>query len=281
MKISYYFGIIIILAVLSVTVSAQIGIVDAHASQKPSIVVLGTYHFANPGLDAAKSTVDDVLKPARQAELEQLAALLGKYQPTKIVIEVETENQTKTQADYDKYLRGEYTLRRSEAEQIGFRLAKLLNHKTIYCEDWNKDPIGDISNYDYSEFADKNPKFKAFLQQHRNYVQKTVSENDAKLLKYSIAEQLKFLNQKENLDKSHASYFDYVRIGLGDQYVGANYLSHWYGRNMKIFANIIRITDSPADKILVIFGSGHAHLLNQFAMESGYFNVESPLKYLK
>ena len=50
---------------------------------------------------------------------------------------------------------------------------------------------------------------------------------------------------------------------------------------MKIFAHLIRITDSPGDRILVIYGAGHAKLLNQFAKESGYYDVESPLKYLK
>lgn len=278
---AYNFGIIILLVTLSLTVSAQIGIVDAHAQQKPGFVVLGSYHFANPGLDVAKSTVDDVLKPKRQKEIEKLVALMGKYKPTKIVVEIKTENQANTQANYDRYLRGEYSLGRSESEQIGFRLAKLLRHKTIYCADWNKSPIGDISNYDYDEFAAKTPELKAFLQKHREDLQKAVTEKDAKLLKLSIVEQFKLLNQKQNLNKSHEAYFDYLRIGLGDEYVGANYLSHWYGRNMKIFANIIRITESPADKILVIFGAGHAHLLNQFAMESGYFDVESPLKYLK
>lgn len=282
MKNTYYFGIVILLLlILSFTDSAQIGIVDADAKQKPEFVVLGSYHFANPGKDVAKSTVDDVLKPNRQKEIEQLVALLGKYEPTKIFVEIKTENQAKTQADYDKYLRGEYTLTRNEAEQIGFRLAKSLGLKTVYCVDWNKNPIGDISNYDYSEFADKNPELKTFLQKHREALQKRVTEDNVKLLKLSIVEQLKFLNQKQNVDKAHASYFDYARIGLGDEYIGANYVSHWYGRNLKIFANIIRITDSPADRALVIFGAGHAHLLNQFAAESGYFDVESPLKYLK
>lgn len=282
MKHTYYFGIVILLLlILSFTVSAQIGIVDADAKQKPGFVVLGAYHFANPGKDVAKSTVDDVLKPQRQKEIQQLVALLEKYKPTKIVVEIKTENQAKTQADYEKYVRGEYTLARNEAEQIGFRLAKNLGLKTVYCVDWNKNPIGDISNYDYSEFAAKNSELKTFLQKHRQDLQKNVAENSEKLLKISIVEQFKFLNQKQNLDKSHRGYFDFVRLGLGDEYVGANYLSHWYGRNMKIFANIIRITDSPKDKILVIYGAGHAHLLNQFAAESGYFDVESPLKYLK
>ena len=50
---------------------------------------------------------------------------------------------------------------------------------------------------------------------------------------------------------------------------------------MKILANIVRITDSPNDRILVIYGIGYAKLLNQFAKESGFYKVENPLKYLQ
>lgn len=104
--------------------------------------------------------------------------------------------------------------------------------------------------------------------------------NNDSFINRSIVEQYKFLNREANINKSHQRYFDFVRIGSGDQYVGANYLSHWYGRNMKIFANLIRITESPDDQIFVLYGAGHAKLLNQFAKESGFYDVESPLRYL-
>ena len=48
-----------------------------------------------------------------------------------------------------------------------------------------------------------------------------------------------------------------------------------------ILVNIISITDSPEDRVLVIYGAGHTKLLIQLAKESGFYNVESPLKYLK
>ena len=95
-----------------------------------------------------------------------------------------------------------------------------------------------------------------------------------------MTDQLIFLNQPERWDKSHQIYFEIMRIGRGQEYVGANYLSWLYGRNMKIF-NIIRIIDSMDDRILVVYGNGHNKLLNQFAKESEFYNVESPLRYLK
>lgn len=262
-------------------VTAQTGIVDRDAATKPALVVLGSYHMANPGRDRAKSEVDDVLQSRRQKEIARLVELLNAFKPTKIAVECAVKNQTKIETDYQKYLKSESELERGEEQQIGFRLAKQARLEKLYCVDWNDYPPGEFSNYDYDEFAQKDAELKSFLEKHTARLQASISERDKILKKLSIVEQLRLINQPANLDESHRSYFDFVRIGRADRYVGANYLSHWYGRNMKIFANLIRITDSPADRILVIYGAGHAKLLNQFAAESGYYEVESPLKYLK
>ncbi len=62
--------------------------------------------------------------------------------------------------------------------------------------------------------------------------------------------------------------------------MGANWLQHWYGRNLKIFTNLTRITESAAERILVLIGVGHVKLLQQFIADSGFYCLESPLLYL-
>jgi len=69
-------------------------------------------------------------------------------------------------------------------------------------------------------------------------------------------------------------------FGKDDLYPGADWVQYWYGRNLKIFVNLTRITE-PGDRILLIIGAGHVWLVQQFAKESGYYILESPLKYLK
>lgn len=261
-------------------VFAQIGTVDADAAREPKLVILGSYHMANPGLDRAKSKVDDVLQPKRQKEIVELVELLKQFKPTKIAVECLPKDQPELENIYQSYLKGEYELKRREHEQIGFRLAKKMRFEKLYCIDWNDYPPGDFSNYDYNEFAQKDAELKTFLEKRTKKIQESVNKNDKILQNLSVVEQYKFLNKAANLDISNQGYFDFVRIGRGDQYVGANYLSHWYGRNMKIFANLIRITDSSEDRILVIYGAGHAKLLNQFAAQSDFYYVESSLKYL-
>lgn len=274
------FSAVHIFLFLVVIANAQIGNVDPHAPRRPHLLVLGSYHMANPGLDVAKSKVTDVLLPERQRQIAQLVELLSRFRPTKVAVEVSPEECLSIQEKYNDFLRGTYSLSRNESEQIGFRLARVMKLDRLYCIDWNDYPVGDISNYDYAEFAEKDPELKEFLSRSRNELQARVNKNSRALLKRSIVEQYIRLNQPSEIETSHAHYFDYVRIGRGKDYVGANYLSHWYGRNMKIFANLIRITE-PDDRILVIYGSGHSKLLTQFATESRYYQVESPLRYLR
>jgi hypothetical protein len=45
-------------------------------------MILGVYHFSNPGHDVHNAKVDDVTTPQRQAELAELATRLAQFKPT-------------------------------------------------------------------------------------------------------------------------------------------------------------------------------------------------------
>jgi len=260
-------------------VKAQIGIVDRDAKTKPTLVVLGTYHMGTPGNNVINGKVDDISTPERQKQIVELVEKLKKFKPTKIAVECDVEDDAKTQEFYDKYLSGKYELTKNETNQIGFRLAKDLDHKKVYCVDWGIFP--DEPLYNYEKYAAKDAELDKFLKDvYRKLKEKSDAESE-RLFKLSVADQFILINQPDRIEKDHQGYFDLMRIGRRAEYVGANYLSWWYGRNMKILTNIIRITDSPNDRILVVYGVGHAKLLNQFAKESDFYTVESPLKYLK
>jgi len=59
----------------------------AAAQAKPEILIVGTYHMANPGRDIFNASADDVLSPRRQVEITELLAVLKRFRPTKIAIE--------------------------------------------------------------------------------------------------------------------------------------------------------------------------------------------------
>ena len=276
-----YLAVVGVLVFHSYSAQAQRGIVDKDAKTKPALMVVGSYHFANPGHDVVKSKVTDVSTPERQKQLLELIAKLEKYKPTKVVLECDIEDEAKHRDRFAKYLTGNYQLTINEREQLGFRLANDLADKKIYCVDTNTDSPGSPSDYNYLEFAAKDKDSDAFLNAHIKKLQEEGDKRDELFAKLSLTEQFIYLNQPLLAEDSHTSYFFLLRLGKGNEYVGANWFSSWYCRNLKILGNIITITDSPNDRILAIYGAGHLKLLNQLARESRFYNVEDPLKYLK
>ena len=259
---------------------------------KPTIMILGSTHLANPGSDVVNKKMDDVLVPKRQREIEQLVAQLKAFRPTKVALEADERFDAEINTDYQGYLKGTYELKRGESNQIGFRFAKQMGHPKVYCVDYwlKQDPFFpddfDRDLIDYPKFAETHD------QKHLLPFGPTESEITKDAKEATWVEPEKYVpiidmyirdNDPEGRRAEHQLYIRWIaRIGLGDQYPGANWLSHsWYDRNLKIYVNLTRITESAEDRILLIIGAGHVYLVQQFLEESGDYVIESPLKYLK
>ncbi len=264
-------------------------------TQKPTIMILGSEHLSNPGMDGINTKMDDVLAPKRQREIQQLVEQLKAFQPTKIALEVDPRFDAKINTNYQGYLEGTYQLKRGEGDQIGFRLAKQIGHSKVYCVDffrnYSREPDGLYpKNFDW-DLVDSYKFAKAYNQEH---LLSPLPVTEGKIIKDKdgttwiepekyepIIDMYIRLNEPEGRLADHQQYLRSARIGLGDQYPGANWVGHlWYTRNLKIFANLTRITESADDRIMLIIGAGHVYLVQQYLEESGDYILESPLKYL-
>ncbi|QTD38069.1 serine hydrolase [Polaribacter batillariae] len=107
----------------------QVGIVDQEAKSKPEIAIIGNYHMGNQGNNVFKDSYDDILSHERERELKVLINNLKEFKPTKIMVEVDVKHDSLIQSRYIKYLNGEFELKRNEVYEIGFRLAKIMDHK--------------------------------------------------------------------------------------------------------------------------------------------------------
>ena len=65
----------------------------SQSAGRPEILILGTYHMANPGHDIHNMQADDVLSTKRQQEIAQLIEVLKRFHPTKIAIESDVTSQ--------------------------------------------------------------------------------------------------------------------------------------------------------------------------------------------
>ena len=230
---------------------------QASAGSRAQVLVLGTYHMANRGHDIFNMQVDDVLSPRRQSEIAQLIEVLKKFNPTKIAIErdlLSPNNSTTTEQamQYTGYLAGKHELSRDEVEQIGFRLAKELGHKTVYPVHADYDfPYQRLVNY-----AKATGRSKELDEISSGFAAKTKAQGEY-LVSHTILETLLWLNADEKAEFEIGLYYRLAHFGeLGD-WAGADLVSDWFRRNMRIFSNIMQLIDSPNERVLVIYGYGH------------------------
>lgn len=248
--------------------------------EKTSVMILGSDHLNNPEFNLINIQYDDVLAPKRQAEMEALVKRLKPFCPTKIAITVDEQYNQETQEKYQGYLKGTYQLTRCEYNQIGFRLAKALGHPRLYCVDYFPEynpfiPVEDgfdLELVDYVTFA------HAHNQEH---LLLGVSDEELDPQCQSLIDIHRQLNDPESIHSHHEEYLKIAKIGKGNQYPGANWVTHsWHARNLKIFVNLTRITESADDRILLIIPAGHIYMVQRFLENSGDYSIEPVLKYL-
>jgi len=242
---------------------------------KPVVMILGSYHMGNPGLDLNNIEADDVRAPKRQKEIADFIALIKQFKPTKIAVEI-APGETKYLSGYTEYLAGKYELKANEIDQIAFRLAKELNHKQIYPIDWQ-------GNFDYDKVlaSAKQNKQETVTDAIAAWGKEITAKANERLKTAAVTEILREMNDEKTVARMHQPYLTFARVGAGTDFAGANLTSDWYERNLKIYANITRLADNPNERILVVIGAGHLRTLQHFIAESSEYDLEQVGKYLK
>jgi hypothetical protein len=236
------------------------------------VMIVGVYHMSNPGHDLHDMKADDVLTPERQAEISAVAAAIARFKPDKIAVEW-PENVVKER--YLKYLTGTLPPSRNEVVQLGFRVAKLAGSKGVY----GIDADGDFPYPPLKAYADAHG-FGGLLQGQNTEIEKQVAEQQRTLATQGISAELRLLNDPDRLKQDNAFYRTALRIGANDTQPGVDLLTAWYRRNFLICANLLQLSQ-PGDRIVVIFGSGHAFLLRQCVEETPGLKLVEPNDYLQ
>ncbi len=251
---------------------SKTGSKDARAQ----VMLLGTFHFSYRNLDIIKTEKADQIdftSEESRKDIQKITDRMAKFKPTKIAVEVMPEKQAKMDSLYQAYLNGSYELEMDEVYQIGFRLAKQLGHQRVYCIN----AMGDIDTYQkpgvtkFEVREDKKERMEKFWTYMRA---KTIerAEIDKELYRQngSVYKVIQKFNQPETIRRRHENYFrDAFQYEEKEHdYTGVDwYSATWFNRNLRIFRNIQRITESPNDRILVIYGAAHLATIQQ-AVES-------------
>ena len=246
----------------AVLMAATIPFVAVAQNDRPQVMILGTFHFTGGGADYVNSSVDNYFSPQRQAEIEALVAQLAEFNPTKIVVELTPDGEDRFNESYQAYLGGNHELTVNERQQIGMRLAARLGHDRLYAADYSigmdfDAMMGAAAENGQTHLSDRLPQLMGEIQALDE------SLNQAGI---SVGERLRVYNTAEFL-QSHDVYLTLAQMGSVENPAGANEMTNWWGRNLQIFAQIAQLSE-PGDRVLVIYGSGHKFLLDQFFQDA-------------
>ncbi|GEJ46619.1 MULTISPECIES: DUF5694 domain-containing protein [unclassified Chryseobacterium] len=267
--------IYILLVCLSTSVVAQKKPSDYFKNPKTKVLVVGTFHFDYPNLDAHKTNKEDqvdVLSPKTAKEVTELVEYIKKFKPTKIAIEAWPGwNANQKLKEYNE---GKHRDKRDERYQLAMRLASELTINELFSID-AESVLDDLEKHfgktdsaffkslskDY-DFRSDDPISQQFIAFYKSSEPKNFK---------SLLDTFTYMNSKESHQYGYGAYLS------GDfklrEHDGADMLAlYWYSRNLRMFRNIQNIPHNTEDRILVIAGNGHAAVLRQLFTSSAEYD---------
>jgi Family of unknown function (DUF5694) len=220
-----------------------------------------------------------VRTPTKQTELEEVCACLKQFRPTKIALEVIADRPGLVSSIFENYSPERLLESRDEVTQIGLRLAHALGHPAVY-------GINELSDtIDYFPF----PQVERFAQEHQQqgvleqifaFGNRLKLEDEKRLQTSTARELLRRQNEPERFElEMKQAYIPMLTVGNTQQHPGAELNAMWFLRNAKIFTKLRCIAEA-SDRILVVFGAGHAYWLRHFVKLTPEFEMIEPNQYL-
>lgn len=248
---------------------------------RAQLLLLGTFHFNDQGLDSHKPEIQfNVQSGRRQKEIAEVLERLAAFNPTKIAVEVRWSEQARLDESYRQYRAGERDLSPSETHQLGFRLGGMLEHDRLYAVDARgRSYEPDMTEEEYNArvqalMAGVDPEKVAAEMEWDRKFEELYDWEDALESRISLREALLFSNRPENLQRHHGHYLvGSFKLGRDDDYFGVDMKTRWYNRNLRIFQNLQRITDSADERILLVIGNGHVPILRHAALSSPEYKL--------
>lgn len=239
------------------------------------ILLLGTFHFDDAGLDEYKPSPMDMSRPERQRQMDEVVGCLEKFAPTRVAVEAPSVEKEELSKRYASYRAGQAALAANEVDQLGFRLAGRLGLSRVDAIDapahWF-DPFVDPTEYAVAHgqsaaLAITEKPWDDYYQGLNRYEE--ILQNEQ-----TLREHLRLLNSEEALRLSAGQYlFGTFKVGDGKEYPGADAKTGWYNRNLRIFSNITRLGTTAADRIVVVIGAGHVPILRHLVSSSPEYEL--------
>ena len=246
------------------------------------VLLIGTFHFNNPGLDVAKVKTFNVMSDKSQAELEVMSDKIKAFNPDKIFVEWKYDNQSRLDSLYNLYLKNQYFdfvkkkypkstfYTQNEIVQLAFRTAKKANHTKVYAMDY---PNTDFP-YDSVMTVIAQAKQLALKKQIDDEMTEYVKKTNDELEKLSLTDNILRCNNDEDRKLDIGWYLSCMSIaGKADNFIGPFLVSEWYKRNIYMLSLIQKLTETTDKKIMILAGSSHIAMMKEFLLLNKNYKI--------
>ncbi|MET0463676.1 MAG: DUF5694 domain-containing protein [Chitinophagaceae bacterium] len=245
-------------------------------NRKPTeVLLLGTYHFDYPNLDAHitdSSLQVDILSDKKQREVKELVQVIERFKPTRIYIE--SRKQSFHDSLYNEYLQGRYTLGRDEIYQLAYRVGKDMKVNKVHAVDASSFLGENEKKYTWIDSMSNNmvPVDSVRDQYWNRMYSKFYTIGDTLEKKLTLLENFILMAEPQTLKRMQGNYFTGGFNTQGNE--GPDFISMWwFSRNLRIFNNILKTKPKSEDRILVLFGNGHVSTLKHCFESSPEFKI--------
>ena len=260
-----------------------------YSQEKTEVLLLGTYHFGNTS-DKMKVT-DNILREEKQKELKVLLDKIEKFNPEKIYVENEPNQQHFWDSIYKSHQENKEINIKNELYQIGIKLASRLKLKSgITCVDWHARPAKNPAEKKYVIFLDSMLKYedsvvtdmssKQKTSKFEKQVMKEIKELYEKTPDMKIIDAFRIYNSEEHLERMFygniSAYLEFDEFKTNVFWSQNNMI-----RNVNIYQNVIQdILENNPKKVLILYGAGHIKALRNYLEVHPKIKIVNTLKYL-
>ncbi len=247
-------------------------------------LLIGTFHFDNPGQDAVKLNTFDVMSTASQKELGYITDQIAKFHPDQIFVEWDYKDQKGLDSLYNLYKAGTYDTfvdvkfkgkknydfyKKSEIIQLGFRAAK-------------KAGLRQVTAIDYKMKFPADTVMKVIKTSGQTELMNKIAATTAQLGKDANEKIGRLSLTNLILDNNTAAYRTqnnglYIKLfnlaGPQNNFAGADAVTAWYKRNLYMYAMIQKKIAPKNQRIMILLGSGHVSMIKKFIDDEQLFKV--------
>ncbi len=234
------------------------------------VLLIGTFHYNNPGADVAKTKTFDVLNEKSQDQLERIAEKIRAFDPDKVFVEWPYDEQKELDSLYTLYREGNYFTNdslsdfylKNEIFQLAFRASQKSNMEKVYAIDYREtefpfDSVMQViaANGQSDLQAEIEDGIKYFTTEFDERV-----ENGTSLLDLTY-----FLNTDDMRYKSNRLQAEIpLLVGKSDEFIGPYLVSEWHKRNLYMWSLAQKQLEKEDQRIMLLLGASHVAMIKDY-----------------